>query len=140
MKTACSAPVMIVDDNEIDIFINKKVVEFNHFASSSICMTSAKEALAYLQEENVLPQVIFLDLNMPVMDGYQFLLEYSKLSDNIKSQVRIVVLSSSDNVRDKEKASANKDVMAFVSKPLNELKLTKIKDQLLSFEPVEEGV
>lgn len=140
MKTVCSAPVMLVDDNEIDIFINKKVIEFNQFASASICMTSANDALAYLKDENTLPEVIFLDLNMPVVDGYQFLLEFSKFPKYIKQQIKIVVLTSSDNERDKEKAAANPDVMAFVSKPLNEQKLVKIKEKLSDFKLVEEGV
>jgi len=140
MKTVCSAPVMIVDDNEIDIFINKKVIEFNRFAETSICMTSASEALTYLKNKNTLPEVIFLDLNMPVMDGYQFLLDFSKFPKEIKDQIKIVVLTSSDNDRDKEKAAANPDVMSFVCKPLNENKLNKIKAELFDLKQLPEEV
>ena len=137
MKTVCSAPVMIIDDNEIDIFINKKVLEFNYFTLNAIGMTSATEALEYLRGDNELPEVIFLDLNMPVVDGYQFLLEFSKFPENIKEQIRIVVLTSSDNDRDKEKATANPDVLAFACKPLNEEKLDIIKKKLFDLRPVE---
>ncbi|MTI19947.1 response regulator [Fulvivirga sp. RKSG066] len=121
---------MIVDDNEVDIFINKKVLEFSNFCSETICMTSATDALDYLQGDNILPEVIFLDLNMPVVDGFRFLFEYAKFPESIRQQISIVVLTSSDNNRDKEKIAANPDVLQFVSKPLNEFKLKKIKDDL----------
>lgn len=132
MSKLCSAPVMIIDDNEIDIFINKKVIEFSELTSTILCMNSATEALAYMEQGDLLPELIFLDLNMPVVDGYQFLYEYSKLPEDVKSNIRIVVLSSSDNARDREKVAANEDVMQFMSKPLTETKLNKLKEDMLA--------
>lgn len=132
MSKLCTAPVMIVDDNEIDIFINKKVIEFSELTSFILCKNSATDALDYLKKGEFLPELIFLDLNMPVVDGYMFLYEYSKFPAAVKASIRIVVLSSSDNARDKEKIAANKDVMQFMSKPLNEYKLNKLKEDLLA--------
>ena len=120
--------VMLVDDNEIDSFINKKVIEFSNLCHRTVSMASGREAIDYLEEasEEDLPELIFLDLNMPIIDGFKFLLEYSKMEEKIRSKSSIVVLTSSDNLRDKEKIGANHDVLYFLSKPLNEEKLDAV--------------
>jgi len=127
---------MIVDDNEIDIFINKKVLEFSDFCSDTICMKSASDALDFLKDGNDLPELILLDLNMPVIDGFRFLYEFSKLPEDTRSRIKIVVLTSSNNARDKEKVAANPYVLEYVSKPLNEQKLQRITDNFFSAQPV----
>lgn len=125
--------VMLVDDNEIDSFINKKVIEFSDLCERTVSMASGREAIDYLEAaaDNDLPDLIFLDLNMPIIDGFKFLLEFSKMKDNIRSKASIVVLTSSDNLRDKEKIGANHDVLYFLSKPLNEEKLEAVKEKLI---------
>ena len=62
--------------------------------------------------------ILFLDINMPGMDGWEFLEEYEKFSDDLKKQISIYMLSSSVDHRDKNKADAYKDVKGFISKPL----------------------
>ena len=120
---------MLVDDNEIDIFINQKVIEFNDFASNVINIQSAGQAIELLKKAgpDEIPEVIFLDLNMPVVDGFKFLYEFSKMADTIREKARIVVLTSSDNSRDKDKIAANTDVLDYVSKPLTDSKLNDIR-------------
>ncbi len=120
--------VMLVDDNEIDIFINQKVLEFNHFASEIVNVQAAQSAIEKLRSTafEELPDVLFLDLNMPIMDGFRFLYEFAQLDDKVKKKIKIVVLTSSDNARDKEKVAANPDVLTFVSKPLTDFKLETI--------------
>jgi len=130
MKKVSAETVMIIDDNEIDIFINRKVLEFGNFCERIVTTQSAEEALEILKSEEEIPGLILLDLNMPVMDGFRFLYEFSTLEKEVKDQVRVVVLTSSDNARDKEKAAANPYVSTFVSKPLNEQKLQKLIDFL----------
>ena len=80
--------------------------------------------------EDDIPDVIFLDLNMPIVDGFKFLFEFSKMNDLVRSKVKIIVLTSSDNIRDKEKVAANPDVLAYVSKPLTDAKLEAISNML----------
>ncbi|MEQ8576055.1 MAG: response regulator, partial [Fulvivirga sp.] len=101
--------VMIIDDNEIDIFINQKVLEFNNFASEIINIQAAQNAIDQLKSSKIedIPNLIFLDLNMPIMDGFRFLYEFSLLPDEVRAKIKIVVLTSSDNSNDKEKVAAN---------------------------------
>lgn len=129
MNRECAEVVMIVDDNEIDVFINQKVLEFNHFAKRILTFRSGQKALDYigLASSQDLPDVIFLDLNMPVVDGFRFLYEFSRFPDTARNQASIVILTSSDNHRDKEKVEVNPDVIEFLSKPLSDQKLDKIR-------------
>jgi CheY-like chemotaxis protein len=124
--------VMIIDDNEIDIFINQKVLEFNNFASDVINMQAGQNAIDQLKSSVLddIPDLIFLDLNMPIMDGFRFLYEFSLMPDEVRAKVKIVVLTSSDNSNDKEKVAANADVLTYISKPLNDQKLEEIASLL----------
>ncbi|MEQ8242209.1 response regulator [Fulvivirga sp.] len=124
--------VMIIDDNEIDIFINQKVLEFNNFASEIINIQAAQNAIDQLKSSKIedIPNLIFLDLNMPIMDGFRFLYEFSLLPDEVRAKIKIVVLTSSDNSNDKEKVAANADVLTYISKPLTDQKLSEIASML----------
>lgn len=124
--------VMIIDDNEIDIFINQKVLEFNNFAKDIINIQAAQNAIDMLKSSEIeeMPNLIFLDLNMPIMDGFTFLYEFSLMPDHVRSKIKIVVLTSSDNSNDKEKVAANADVLTYISKPLTDQKLEEIASML----------
>jgi CheY-like chemotaxis protein len=124
--------VMIIDDNEIDIFINQKVLEFNNFANEIVNIQAAQNAIDLLKSCKIedVPNLIFLDLNMPIIDGFRFLYEFSLMSDAVRSKVKIIVLTSSDNVNDKEKVAANADVLTYISKPLTDVKLMKVSSLL----------
>lgn len=132
MNRSCADVVMLVDDNEIDIFINQKILEFNRFANKLLTFNSGRAALDYLYSSEAadLPEVIFLDLNMPVIDGFKFLYEFSKFPEDVKRKSSIVVLTSSDNLRDKEKVKVNTDVIQFFSKPLTDQKVDQIRMML----------
>ena len=84
----------------------------------------------YLDEnrENVdgLPEIIFLDINMPIVDGFVFLYEFEKFNDIVKDKCRVIILSSSDNKRDIDKIVNNNYVIKFVTKPLTEHSLEEI--------------
>ena len=114
---------MLVDDNELDNFINKKLVEADSFAGSVTIHTSAKSALSWLKEKEATPEqapdLIFLDIMMPEMDGFEFLNEFEKLSEPLKSKCKIVMLSTSDSFKDLNRANQNKYVKRFLNKPLN---------------------
>ncbi len=122
--------VLLIDDNDIDNFINERMITTNFFANRVIVKNSGESALNYLREnaeiDNNLPQVIFLDLNMPVMDGFAFLSEYESLSDKVKTNCKVIVLSSSISPEDINRASTNPLVVKYVNKPLNEKYLAAI--------------
>ena len=122
--------VLLIDDNDIDNFINERMITTNHFSKSVVVKNSAESALQYLRELpsdiNALPQVIFLDLNMPVMDGFGFLAEYEKLSETIRKNCKVIVLSSAISPEDINRASTNQYVVKYVNKPLNEKYLDAI--------------
>ncbi|CAN5461862.1 response regulator [soil metagenome] len=121
--------VLLIDDNEIDNFINERMITSSHFATTVEVKNSADAALNFLRnlkEGDEIPKIIFLDLNMPIKDGFVFLSEFDVLSDLIRSTCKIVVLSSSISPEDINKASTNPHVFKYVNKPLNEKYLDAI--------------
>lgn len=128
----CTESVMLIDDNEIDIFINKRLLEFNNFSHKILSACSGREALDQLKNRNNPPDVIFLDLNMPVINGFRFLNELTKLPDAVKGSIQVVVLSSSENKRDIRRASSNPVVIEYISKPLTHEKIKDLKGRIAS--------
>jgi len=124
--------VMLVDDNDTDNFISKRIIEITKFSSNVIVKNSGKSALDYLVENkespDAIPDIIFLDINMPIVDGFVFLYEYEKFSNSVKDKCRVIILSSSDNKRDIDKIINNDFVIKFVTKPLTEKTLEEIKE------------
>lgn len=122
--------VMLIDDNDIDNLINSRIMTAHNFAATVDVKTStegALEALRAMNEESPnLPSLIFLDLQMPVLDGFAFLEEFEKMSDAVKNNCRIVVLSSSISPEDINRASTNKFVIKYINKPLSEMYLDAI--------------
>jgi len=124
--------VMLVVFNDTDNFISKGIIEMTKFCSNVIVKNSGKSALDYLVENKVfpysIPDIIFLDINMPIVDGFVFLYEYEKFSNSVKDKCRVIILSSSDNKRDIDKIINNDFVIKFVTKPLTEKTLEEIKE------------
>lgn len=116
--------VLLIDDNDIDNFINERMISTSNFSKQVTVKNSAESALDYLRKnadsKEMLPQVIFLDLNMPVMDGFGFLEEYAKLSESIRSFCKVIVLSSSISPEDINRSSTNPYVVKYLNKPLSE--------------------
>ena len=123
--------VMLVDDNDTDNFISKRIIEITSFADRVEVKNSGKSALDYLTfnqdaPEN-LPSIIFLDINMPVVDGFVFLYEFEKFRELVRTKCKVIILSSSDNKRDIDKIVNNNYVIKFITKPLTEISLEEIK-------------
>ncbi len=123
--------VMLIDDNELDNFINKKLLENENFTDTVLVHQSAQSALEELKKlENTperLPQIIFLDIMMPHMDGFGFLEEVNKLSEKIKKHSKIIMLSTSESFKDLNRANQSKYVFKFLNKPLNKMVLDAIQ-------------
>ena len=126
--------VMLVDDTELDNFINQKIIESSFFAEKIYTNTSGQSALEFLKNlavnkklvQALIPDLIFLDINMPLMDGFQFMDEYCKLQKEIRGKTKIVILTTSISDRDKEMATKYGEAISFINKPLNEASLSKI--------------
>jgi len=121
---------MIIDDDEIFHLIFSDIIVMADVTRKISSFLSAEESLNYLNTTDNLPELIFLDINMPGLDGWDFLNEFAKLSDNIKNKVKIVMLSSSIFEEDRIKAQKNKYVADFVVKPIDVEKVQTLVKEL----------
>ena len=114
--------VVLIDDDNISNFITEKLILREAFAQEVQCFTSAEKALVYfgslIQENNTFPEIIFLDLNMPGLDGWGFIKAYRNLPKAFISQCRLFMLSSAVDAKDIIQAKSLKEVEDFISKPL----------------------
>jgi CheY-like chemotaxis protein len=123
--------VLLVDDNDTDNFISKRIIEITGFADRVEVKNSGKSALEFLRENQNnprnIPGIIFLDINMPIVDGFVFLYEFEKFSELVRNKCKVIILSSSDNKRDIDKIVNNNHVIKFITKPLTEVSLEEVK-------------
>lgn len=124
--------VLLIDDNFIDNFVHKKLLESLKISKNTIEFTNAIKALEYLHLFNcfsVQPNknhidLILLDINMPEMDGWGFIEEYKKACNYKKTKTIIIVLSSSANKLDIERSEDEHFFSGFIQKPLTMEKLS----------------
>jgi CheY-like chemotaxis protein len=111
---------LLIDDNYIDNFVTRRILEGGNFAEEVIVSQSAADAINSLRSGSVKPDVIFLDIRMPVMGGFEFLQEYDKLEIEGKKTIKIFMLSSSLDPTDLKKSSNNKYITQFIHKPITQ--------------------
>ncbi len=115
--------ILFVDDDEISNFVSVKTIEDAGIAEYIQSVTSAMDALEIIDQgiegKVALPDLIFLDINMPVMNGWDFLEAYRKIKDRLPRAIRIIILTSSVYQQDKEKAATFDEVDDYTLKPLN---------------------
>jgi CheY-like chemotaxis protein len=134
--------VLLIDDDEPTNFLNQIIIESTGCAEEIKTAQSGVEALEYLTRTSdtdrtfPCPDLIFLDINMPAMNGWEFLEKYRKLNNEFKGKVMIVMLTTSLFPEDKLHAKGISEISAFEIKPLTEEKLDNILKKF--FEAKEE--
>ena len=122
--------ILLVDDDEDDNYYHKIIINKMEMVNKIAVAENGIEAIAYLKDEaNVPPNIIFLDLNMPKMNGWEFLEQYQYLTLAQKAKVLIVILTTSLNPDDKKRAEEIKDVTGFETKPLSKEILSELLDK-----------
>ncbi|MGZ3883910.1 MAG: response regulator [Bacteroidia bacterium] len=119
--------ILFIDDDEDDNFFHRLVVKEVNGAEYVKIAESGFEALDFLKEKTRVPQLIFLDINMPKMNGWEFLEEYRKMGDN--GEAVIIMLTTSLNPADKERSETIPEIREFKTKPLNAETLRQIIQQ-----------
>ena len=120
----------LVDDDDTFVFITKRIIEKTDYVKEIKVFSNGLEALNYLKEnlnsEYNLPDVIFLDLSMPIMDGWQFLDEFSHLESERTQKIIIYICSSSISPHDLLKAKKMSAVSDFIIKPVTKDKFSEL--------------
>ena len=128
--------ILCIDDDPITLMLYKKVIEKASFSTEIITAQNGEEALRlfnelkYSKNEAKKPQLIFLDLNMPVMGGWEFLDHFTSVDYEEFNSISIIVLSSTINPEDLAKAKKYPAVIDFLSKPISTLMLENLRDKM----------
>ncbi|SNR69830.1 Response regulator receiver domain-containing protein [Maribacter sedimenticola] len=122
--------ILLVDDDELYLFLMERTI---HQISNTLkvgSFTDGERAIEYItqctNEKTPLPEVIFLDINMPFLDGWGFLAEFKKLKPQISNKVNIYMVSSSMREFDKKRAANLEELTGYVIKPVDKGQLIEI--------------
>lgn len=115
--------ILVIDDNDTDLLIAKIVIERAGYKGLLTTKNSANSALEYLNSllnsvENW-PNAIFLDINMPLVNGYGFIAEFEKFDADLVAKTNIIILTSSDNRTDFEAFQSKPFVKEYMPKPIS---------------------
>ena len=123
--------IFLIDDDGLVNFLNQEIIKYSYPNKNIRSFDSATAALEVLQDiiktsNATLPQLILLDINMPVMDGWEFLDEFEQLPKSQLENCKVIIHTSSIDPRDIAKAKTYHSVVDYLSKPLNIHSLSKI--------------
>jgi CheY-like chemotaxis protein len=116
--------ILLVEDNEFINVYNRKIIEKLYVCERIEVIEDATEALDYLHKQTLMPDLILLDINMPRMNGWEFIEEFLKMDREHKT--KIVILSTSPNPDDIIKYSGFAEILCFEKKPLTKEKIHSI--------------
>ncbi len=119
--------ILLVEDNEVSAYLAQEILKEIAIAEEIILCEHGQQALDYLNsiKEPDIPELILLDLKMPVMDGYEFLQEYMKIEALKGKNIHVVVVSSASLVREKQNLE-KLPMSAYIEKPLDEHKIKEV--------------
>jgi CheY-like chemotaxis protein len=113
--------LLVIDDDDINIFIIKKIVEKTGLAINMTSKANGQQAIDFIKETltnpETFPHLMLIDINMPIMNGWEFVEAYQML--NVQQSVDMYILSSSVYENDIEKTKSYSSVKGFISKPLS---------------------
>tara|TARA_R110002051_G_scaffold325871_1_gene432735 strand:- start:28593 stop:29000 length:408 start_codon:yes stop_codon:yes gene_type:complete len=128
--------ICIIDDDPICVFGIRKMIDqvnfFNEIAVYANGLEAIQDFKKKLVENLPLPSTILLDLNMPIMDGWDFLEDFKKIPFEDRKNVRIHIVSSSVDSRDLTKANSYKEVNNFFTKPITKENIDRVIDEIHS--------
>ena len=126
--------ILLIDDDELYLYLMEKTIKqlSNELVVSTF--TDGEQAVEYIEkctEDNIeLPEVIFLDINMPFLDGWGFLNEFKKLKPKIINSINIYMVSSSMREIDVKRASNFEELTGYVIKPVTKVELAEIFEKI----------
>jgi len=124
--SVCFKTCLLIDDNYLDNFVTQRMLESSNFAEKIIVLQSAVEAINSLRNGTIQPDVIFLDVRMPFMSGFEFLREYDALLISNKNNIKIFMLSSSFDPTDIQQSLDNRYITRFLHKPITHKALKEL--------------
>ncbi len=126
--------IFLIDDDELYVFLLKMTIESTRLVDQIQMFENGQDALEFIQKnaenDECLPEIIFLDLAMPVLDGWGFLEEYLLLKPQLKKRIELFILSSSVSPHDLERAQKNFAVSDFIIKPMTKQRFLNIIEQI----------
>jgi CheY-like chemotaxis protein len=126
--------IWIIDDDIIYQTITKKLIQKSDVFSAHYSFTNGSVAIKTLKttlevNNDILPDIILLDINMPVMDGWEFMKEFQLIKSEINKKVNIYIVSSSIAVEDKKRAQTFSDIIGYLAKPISVNILTDLANE-----------
>jgi len=131
MSASATIQYLIIDDNEIDQLVTGKLLQTKLGATRILTFNNGKEGLDWMEQNSNtdLNIILFLDIKMPVMNGFEFMEKFKALNENIKRRTRIFMLSSTLNPEEIERAIRYEHVDTILEKPLSTDQLSNLMDQ-----------
>lgn len=127
--------ICLIDDDNIYQFTARKLLESTGLANQIQSFYNGSEAISYFKDQKnnnleTLPDVIFLDINMPIMNGWEFLEEYHKLYNTFPKPIVVYVVSSSIDSNDMQKSREYNTVSDYIVKPINRIQYKELIESL----------
>lgn len=126
--------LILVDDDEIIVYLTKRLVAKTNLVELTEVFGNGRDVMNYLNENydnpDLLPEVIFLDLFMPIMDGWEFLEEYALLKPKLTKDITIYIITSSVSPADIIKAKSLKEVSDYIVKPITKEQFVAILENI----------